>query len=113
VNISGTRPVTSTTTNEDRSTLLRDAVSMTMEAAHGLQKLNEQYVGQVLGTLVRSKLLGAEDSYRLKDRVLDQNYFEQALDSRVQAALQRKGIISDTMVSELQTRLNQLETRAS
>ncbi|MBN8555547.1 MAG: hypothetical protein J0L93_08895 [Deltaproteobacteria bacterium] len=98
-------------TAEDRSTLLCDAVNMTIEAAHGLQKLNEQTVSQILGNLVRSKLLGAEDSYHLKDQILDHTQFEKALDSRVATVLLRKGLVSDSMLTEISQRLTQIETR--
>jgi len=94
---------------EDRSALLRDAVTLTMEAAHGLQRMNEQQIGNMLGSLVRTKLLSADDSYKLKDRLLNPDEFERALDRRIQASLNRRGFVTEQMFSEMQTRLSNLE----
>ena len=74
----------------DRTQLLRDTVTIVMEAAHGLQKVSEPQLAQILSSLVKSKLLSAEDSYRLRDRLADTQAFDKVLERRIKRALIRK-----------------------
>lgn len=98
---------------EDRSQLLKDAIGITMEAAYGLQKLNEQHISNVLGGLVRSRLLSADDSYRLRDQLMDGESFQKAVDHRIEVTLKRRGLLTSEMVSDLHSRISHLERRAS
>lgn len=108
-----TAATTAPTTSADRSQLLHEAISMTMSTAYGIQRLNENQIGQVLGNLVRSKLLSADDSYKLRDQLLDPSIFEKALDERVEANLRRKGVISEQMVQGLKSRIQELERKVA
>jgi hypothetical protein len=90
-------------TQEDRSNLLKDLTNLSIQAAYGVQRLNDQHVNQVLSGLVRAKLLSADDSYLLKDRLLDRDTLDRAIDSRIEAALRRRGVISNELTREMQT----------
>ena len=81
-------------TGPDRSELLRNTVQLSIQAVFGLARLDEQQVSQLLGSLVRSKLLTADDSYRLRDRLLDSTALTRYLDSRIEASLRKRGIIN-------------------
>lgn len=80
-------------TGEDRGPLLRDLTSLSLEAAHGVQKINDQQMNQVLSGLVRTKLMSADHSYLLKDRLLDTEALNRALDHRIEAALKRRNLL--------------------
>ncbi|MDB5036857.1 MAG: hypothetical protein JWQ35_385 [Bacteriovoracaceae bacterium] len=84
-----------TASQEDRTKLLKEIATITLEATNGIKKINDQQVSQILGGLVRTKLLSADDSYLLRDRILDTAYLDNALDQRIEAALRRKGIVSE------------------
>lgn len=84
-----------------------------MSAAHGLQRLNENQISQMLGNLVRTKLLSADDSYRLRDQLLDGGHFEKAFNDRVERILRKSGIVSNAMMESIQNRLKQLEQRVN
>lgn len=102
-----TNSVTQTSAiQEDRSHLLKDLATLSLEAAHGLQKMSDQQVSQVLSGLVRSKLMSADDSYVLKDRLLDRDAIDRAIDFRIEAALRRRGAVSDELSRKLKTENN-------
>jgi hypothetical protein len=86
---------------EDRSHLLKDLATLSIEAAHGVQKLNDQQVNQVLSGLVRTKLMSADHSYLLKDRLMDNDAVTRALDHRIEAALKRRGLIKDDLARQV------------
>jgi polyhydroxyalkanoate synthesis regulator phasin len=101
-----------TQAEHDRSDLLKEAVALTMAAAHGLQRLSENQISQMLGNLVRTKLLSADDSYRLRDQLLDSGHFEKAFNDRVEASLRRAGIVTNSMMADIQGRLGQIEKKS-
>lgn len=98
----GTAPTT------NRIELLSKSMKMVVDSAFGSQNMSEQEITQTLGELVKSKLLSADDSYSLRDRIMDQESFTRSIDRRVNTALKRKGF---TPVSELQARLARMEGR--
>jgi len=103
---------TASAIHEDRSQLLRDAAQLSMEAAHGAETANDQQIGQILGSLVRTKLLSADDSYKLRDRLMDSKGFERNLGGRIEAILKLKGILTVKTIEDLRTRLQTLESKS-
>ncbi len=98
-------------TSEDRTELLKDAVNLTMEAAYGLQRLDEQQINQLLNGLVRTKLLSADDSYRLRDQLMNEDAFARALDNRVEEVLKRKGLVTESTLQEIRNKISNLEAK--
>ena len=78
---------------EDRSHLLREFLSLTLEASPPNDSTKEQQMAQILGNLVKAKFLSAEDSYRLKDRLLDHDRLDQAIDHRIEIILKKRCLI--------------------
>lgn len=95
--------------SQDRTTLLKDVVSMSMAAAYGLQKLDEQQAAQVISGLVRTRLLSAEDSFRLRDELMNDRRFQMAIDSRIESALKRKGCVTNEMLEEIKERVSRIK----
>ena len=89
------------TGTEDRSQVLRQLVQSSIDTLVGFQQLNEQQFNQTLGALVRTKALSADDSYKLRDQLTTTEYFEKALDSRIEAILKRRGLIDDKIINEV------------
>ncbi len=87
--------------SEDRSPVLRQFVQTTIETLVGFQKLNEQQLNQTLGALVRTKALSADDSYTLRDQLLRTDYFDKALDSRIEAVLRKRGLLDNALLNRL------------
>lgn len=75
----------------DRSGLLKETIDIAMNSAFGSQNPDEQKVSQVLGDLVKTKLLTAEESYALRDKLLDSEAFDRFLTERVTAVLKKRG----------------------
>ncbi len=97
-----TNPASDTTPGtEDRSQVLRQLIQSSIDTLVGFQQLNEQQFNQTLGALVRTKALSADDSYKLRDQLTTSEYFEKALDSRIEAILKRRGIIDDKIIHEV------------
>ncbi len=112
MNMGQSTGVQTSTINDDRSGLLGEAVQIAMDCAHGSRPSNEQQVSQVLGNLVRSKLLSADDSYRLRDQLMDTTSFENLVNARIEVALRRRGLMTETALKNLQNRIQHLETKA-
>lgn len=107
MNTTNTGPNTETTTGtEDRSQVLRHLIQSSIETLLGFQQLNEQQFNQTLGALVRTKALSADDSYRLRDQLSSAEYFERALDSRIESVLKRRGLIDDKVINEIRATEN-------
>lgn len=108
------QPRTQSETEDDRLQLLQRLVSAAVDTAHGTTHLNEQQISELLSGLVRFKLLSADDSYKLKDRLSDQNKNNSlVIEERIESALRRRGIITKKMCEELETRIKHLETKNS
>lgn len=86
---------------------------MSVSTAHGVNQFSEQQVSQTMAGLVRSKLLNAEDSYKLQDGIKDTQAFEKAIQARIDRILEKKGVISQSRISELNSRLSRIEARRS
>lgn len=85
-----------------------------MEASHTGSGVTEQRVAEILGELVRNKLLTAEESYAFRELLLQNNNIESKLDERIQEALNRQGIVlGEDDFQNLEERLNRLETNQS
>jgi len=97
----------------ERVNLLKDTFSAALDTAHGLQRLNEQQVNQLMSGLVRAKLLNADDSYKLQDLILNFSHFDRTIEKRVEEALRSRGIVTESAYQELQARLGRLETRVA
>lgn len=80
-------------TTQDRSPLIVETVTMAMNAAYGTKTNEDQQVARVLGELVKTKLLSAEDSYRLRDQLNDSESLSRLIDKRIELALQRRAAI--------------------
>lgn len=74
----------------DRSLLIQKIIKAAFDAAHGVQSIDEQSLMQTLGELVKSKLLTAEDSYALRDRLLDTSRFDKLVEARVKNAREKR-----------------------
>ena len=99
----GHNPLTTAGT-EDRSSVLRQLIQSSVDTLVGFQKLNEQQFHQTLGALVRTKALNADDSYTLRDQLQKTDYFENALDSRIEVILKKRGLIDDAVIQDIRSR---------
>ncbi len=102
----------SSAASDERLGLLRETFSAALDTAHGLQKLNEQQIGQLMSGLVRSKLLNADDSYKLQDSILNRAHFDRTIEMRVEEALRSRGIVTESALKEIQNRVGRLESKA-
>ena len=101
------------TTALERINLLKDLVSISVSSAHGIHQFSEQQLGQTIAGLVRNKLLSAEDSYKLQDSLKDTKAFDRMVQSRIDRALEKKGMISQSRINELDSRLSRIEAKRS
>jgi len=77
-------------TNTVRTQLILKSVQLAMDAAYGKELNNEHEITEVLGGLVREKLMSAEDSYRLRDQLLDRRAIDRLIDRQIDKALLRR-----------------------
>lgn len=96
---------------DDRLNLLQETFAAALDTAHGLQKLNDQQIAQLMSGLVRAKLLNADDSYKLQDAILNRAQFDQTIDHRVEEVLRSKGVVTEASLQDLQARLGRIESR--
>ena len=76
--------------SKNRVELINQSIRLAMDAAYGQPLENEQQITEVLGGLVREKLLSAEDSYRLRDQLLDREALHRLIDRKIETALARR-----------------------
>lgn len=76
--------------NSVRTQLILKSVQLAMDAAYGKTLQNEQEITEVLGGLVREKLMSAEDSYRLRDQLLDRKAIDRLIDRQIDRAFLRR-----------------------
>lgn len=74
----------------NRSVLIQQALQAAMSAAYGLHPLNEQETNQLIGELVKAKLLTAEQSYLFKDKLYDRQAFQRYIEKKTREAIERK-----------------------
>jgi len=77
----------------DTATPIERIVEMATETSFGRKSFSDQQITETLGELVKSRLLTAEDSYRLRDQLTDLDRFDQFLGERLTAILQRRCLI--------------------
>ncbi len=78
---------TTTTANlSARLDIIKELLETAVQSAYGTHTLDEKRVAQLLGDSVKSRLFTAEESYRLKDRLLDSSTLERAIDRRIEIA---------------------------
>jgi len=95
---------------EDRLHLLKEVFSAALATAHGAPNLSEQQVSQLMSGLVKARLLTADDSYRLQDRILDRAVLDRAIDMRIEGGLRAKGVITQSALNALKARIARLES---
>jgi len=91
----GNHPTTATQTTTTNLTaslsarldIIKELLETAVQSAYGTHELDEKRVAQLLGDSVKSRLFTAEESYRLKDRLLDSSSLERAIDRRIEIAL--------------------------
>ena len=83
---------------------------MSVSSAHGSQQFSEQQLSQTMSGLVRHKLLSADDSYKLQDGLKDTKSFERMIQRRIDRILESKGLMSQSRLNDLSTRLSRIET---
>ncbi len=69
-----------------RLDIIKELLETAVQSAYGTHALDEKRVAQLLGDSVKSRLFTAEESYRLKDRLLDVSTLERAIDRRIEIA---------------------------
>lgn len=78
--------------NENRSNLLKDFIHLSYSSLFSGDESREIAMNQTMSQMVKARLLSADESYALKDRLSDKIHFDSALDFRIEAILQRKGL---------------------
>ena len=76
-------------TSQARMDLLNELLKTAAESAFGAHQIDEKRVAQLLGESVKSRLFTAEESYRLKDKILDSSHLDRAIDRRIEIALRQ------------------------
>jgi polyhydroxyalkanoate synthesis regulator phasin len=97
----------------NRNSILQSVVEAAMKVTMGLQRLSEQEIGQLMSGLVKSKLLTAEDTFRLRDQMMDPDLFFKAIDRKIDLYVSRQRIARQQKLLELKERLTRLENRAA
>lgn len=92
-------------TSLERQELIRQSVSLAMQTAYGIQSATEEQLSQVIGGLVRHKLLSAEASYQLKDQLRDFDAIRRTIDHRIEMILRQKGILTPRLHQEIEQKL--------
>lgn len=70
-----------------RLEIIKELLETAVQSTYGTHAPDEKRVAQLLGDSVKSRLFTAEESYLLKDRLLDSSSLERAIDRRIEIAL--------------------------
>lgn len=68
--------------SSQRIGLVQRAVHAAMDATYGSAQLSDQDINQLVGDLVKEKLISAEQSYPFRDRLLDRKAFSRYVGHR-------------------------------
>ena len=77
----------STQSESVRLDLISELFQTAANSAFGMHQIDETRVAQLLGESVKSRLFTAEESYRLKDKILDSSHLDRAIDRRIEITL--------------------------
>ncbi len=73
-----------------RAEMIQQLVSLALRTTFDGKGIDEQSLMNLLGGLVREKLLSAEDSYKLRDQLLQNRGLDSYIDSRIQYHLKNQ-----------------------
>lgn len=75
----------------DRIQILEELMETAIHATLGSHQMDENRISQLLGESVKSRLFSAEESYRLKDKLVDQGrHLDRLIDLRIESILRQK-----------------------
>ncbi|MGA0162884.1 MAG: hypothetical protein ACO3LE_01350 [Bdellovibrionota bacterium] len=74
----------------NRIELIRQVISIALNSTYQNEAIDEQKLMNLLGDLVREKLLSAEDSFKLRESLLQTRRLDSYIDSRIDSHLKKQ-----------------------